>query len=111
MCFVLDHTFVCPVIITTSFAGVGVGCTCVCEVTPFSTFHALHWFMLESAQIDSKATYSQSIPNANVSNIGVFQCKDGMSSPLLWGSPADRFYLSCLGNDTCWEFIAFFNLL
>lgn len=68
-CLIFDSAFICPVIAAAGSAGVGIGCTCACKMAPF---HALHWFMLESAWEDPKAADPNSVSDADVSYLGVF---------------------------------------
>ena len=69
-------TFVSPVVATTGPAGVDFSSAVVREVTPLTAFHALHGLMLEPAWSDSYAAYVQSISNASVGYVDVFECED-----------------------------------
>ena len=69
-------TFVSPVVATTGPAGVDFSSAVVREVTPPAAFHALHGLMLEPAWSDSYATYVQSIPDASVGYVDIFECED-----------------------------------
>ena len=75
-------TFVSPVVTTAGPAGVDFGSAVVCKVTSPTAFHALHGLMLEPAWSDSYAAYVQSISNASIGYVEVFECEDCMGCHL-----------------------------